>query len=141
MTLLLPSSALAAASQPAGRERSDCDVAVNGKPREAAMMPPSPRPPIIKEIKWLALAGKLLQLVSEITGDCLLILVNIVSPNYIGTHTSLGLGMRLYTHRVSLIHAVLTFNHSVPGKHVPMYRVSRGQCSSFYTNVWNLYPG
>ena len=22
-----------------------------------------------------------------------------------------------------------------------MYPISRGQCSSFYTNVWNLYPG
>ena len=24
---------------------------------------------------------------------------------------------------------------------VPMYLISRGQYSSFYTNVWNLYPG
>ena len=23
----------------------------------------------------------------------------------------------------------------------PMYLISRGQCSSFYTNVWKLYPG
>ena len=27
-----------------------------------------------------------------------------------------------------------------PGK-APMYRILRGHCSTFYTNVWNLIPG
>ena len=42
---------------------------------------------------------------------------------------------------MSVINTVVSRASAHSRVYVPMYRISRGHCSSFYTNVWNLYPG